>query len=122
MDRVEVIKPQVCDLRLFLWAAHSQLDDVIADYAQARAKGRHVHLAPDIGLLHLAQAHVLRNPPGHALFRTEPVAHGALVAAQGARQVSQGDAKGIVGKLGRIAVSKVWKSHLLFLIMEDRIP
>lgn len=89
----------------FSLGAHGQFNDGATDNAQARAKGGHVHLAANIGLLHLAQAHVLGNPPGHALFRAEPVAHGALVAAQRARQVGQGDAKGIVGELIRVAVS-----------------
>ena len=57
-------------------------------------------MAPHVSLLHLAQAHVLRNPSAKAQFRAEPVAHRALAAAQGARQVFKWDAHGVMSKLG----------------------
>lgn len=56
-------------------------------------------------------ASVLPNIERQPLFRAEPVAHGALIAAQGAGQVFKGDAHGVVCKLGRVAVTKVRKSH-----------
>ena len=81
---IESIQPQVSNLRLFLFWPGAHFNDIAGNDAKLMQAGIASHLAPDFGLFHGPKPHDFRNPPRHFGALADPVAHGALVAAQGA--------------------------------------